>query len=374
MKNWQFPKSLIQEEARRLGFFKLGIASARRLPGVENFKAWLKQGFHGTMRYLERQSLKRENPELVLPDVQTILVLAMNYFTDDSPPDSPMKGRISRYAWGDDYHGIVMDRLDALLAFIKKQEPSINGRCYVDTGPIMEKIWSAESALGWMGKHTNVITRDQGSWFFIGVILLDAVIECDPKEKNFCGQCSRCIQACPTGAIVAPYSLDARLCISYLTIECRGPIPRRLRPSVGSRIYGCDDCQEICPWNRFAETTVEKGFEPRAENLRPELTELILINPREFKERFINSPILRATRDGFVRNVAVALGNSRSEEAVPSLEIALHDESALVRSHAAWALGQIPTGQALHALKEAESKELDQETLQEIRLALGKTY
>jgi epoxyqueuosine reductase len=143
---------------------------------------------------------------------------------------------------------------------------------------------------------------------------------------------------------------------------------------VGSRIYGCDDCQEICPWNRFAETTVEKGFEPRAENLRPELTELILINPREFKERFINSPILRATRDGFVRNVAVALGNSRSEEAVPSLEIALHDESALVRSHAAWALGQIPTGQALHALKEAESKELDQETLQEIRLALGKTY
>jgi epoxyqueuosine reductase len=374
MKNRQFPKSLIQEEARRLGFFKLGVASAGRLPGVEQFKSWLKQGFHGTMRYLERQSLKRENPDLVLPDVQTILVLAMNYYTEDSPPDSPMKGRISRYAWGDDYHSIVMDRLDALLAFIKKRDPSINGRCYVDTGPIMEKIWSAETALGWMGKHTNVITRDQGSWFFIGVILLDAGIESDPKEKDFCGQCSRCIQACPTGAIVAPYSLDARLCISYLTIECRGPIPRRLRSLVGSRIYGCDECQEVCPWNRFAKTAIEKRFEPRAENLHPELTELIRINSRDFKERFINSPILRATRDGFVRNVALALGNSHSEESVPSLEAALHDESALVRSHAAWALGQIPSGEALRALKEAELLELDRETLQEIRLTLGETY
>jgi epoxyqueuosine reductase len=374
MKNWQFPKFLIQEEARRLGFFKLGIASARRLPGVEHFKAWLGQGFHGTMRYLERQSLKREYPELVLPDVQTILALAMNYYTADAPSVSPMEGRISRHAWGDDYHNIVMDRLNELLAFIRKQDPSINGHCYVDTGPIMEKIWCAETTLGWMGKHTNIITKNQGSWFFIGVILLDAVIESDPKENNCCGQCCRCIQACPTGAIVAPYSLDARLCISFLTIEFRGPIPRRLRPLIGSRIYGCDDCQNVCPWNRFAKTTAENRFAPGTKNLHPELTELIRINPREFKERFFNSPILRATRDGFVRNVAVALGNSHSEASVPALEIALHDESALVRSHAAWALGQIPAGQALSALNTAESKELDQDALQEIRLALGKIY
>ncbi len=173
--------------------------------------------------------------------------------------NQPLKGKISRYAWGDDYHITIKDRLERLLDFIKKQEPSVQGLCYVDTGPVMEKVWGAETALGWMGKHTNLITRDCGSWFFIGVILLNLDLEHDEPERDYCGKCSRCIQACPTGAIVAPYVLDARLCISYLTIELRGSIPHHLRSLVGNRIYGCDDCQEVCPWNQVCGEKPQKG-------------------------------------------------------------------------------------------------------------------
>jgi epoxyqueuosine reductase len=370
MKDLNALKTCIHEEALRLGFFKVGIASSRPLPSIERFRSWLEHGFHGTMSYLERQAPKRENPDLVLTNARTILVLAMNYYAIRAATPDPMIGRISRCAWGDDYHHIVLGRLNQLLDFIKSRAPSANGLCYVDTGPILEKVWGAETSLGWIGKHTNLITRKKGSWFFIGAILLDLEIESDAKEKNYCGKCNRCIQACPTGAIVAPYILDSRLCISYLTIELRGPIPISLRSLIGNRIYGCDDCQEVCPWNRFATAKSEIGFEPRRENLSPDLNELIQITPRDFKERFSNSPVARATRNGFVRNVAVALGNSRSNEAVPALEKALRDESSLVRSHAAWALGQIATEQANRALSDAGSMEIHPEVLDEIGCAL----
>jgi epoxyqueuosine reductase len=365
-------KFSIREEALRLGFFTTGFASARPLPHIERFRASLEQGFHGAMSYMERQAPKRENPALVLANIRTILVLAMNYYSMAPPAIHPLKARISRYAWGDDYHGILMSRLKELLDFIKSCIPSTQGRCYVDTGPVMEKTWGAQTALGWLGKHTNLITRNKGSWFFLAVILLDSEIESDPQEKDYCGNCSRCINACPTGAIIAPYVLDSRRCISYLTIELRGPIPRSLRSLIGTRVFGCDDCQDVCPWNRFATTTSEKGFKPRAENLAPELQDLIGINSRDFKHRFENSPILRSTRNGFVRNVAVALGNSQSSDAIPALKTALCDESPLVRSHAAWALGQIATEQAMDALLQVRSKESDPETLAEIALSLDK--
>ena len=331
----------IREEACRLGFFKTGITSARPLPKPERYESWVRQGMHGEMRYLERQLPKRMDPSMVLAGARSLLVLAMNYHTGHVLANQPLKGKISRYAWGDDYHITIKNRLEQLLDFIKKQKPSAKGLCYVDTGPVMEKIWGAETALGWMGKHTNLITRDRGSWFFVGVILLDIDLEPDVPERDYCGKCRRCLQACPTGAIVAPYVLDARLCISYLTIELRGSIPPHLRPLVGNRIYGCDDCQEVCPWNRFAVRTLESAFHPRVENFMPDLLPLVRMTPEEFRSRFRNSPILRATRDGFVRNVVVALGNSGKSAAIPALREALQDSSPVVRSHAQWALEQL---------------------------------
>ena len=302
---------------------------------------WMRRGFHGEMRYLERQRPKRLDPGLVFAEARSILALPINYRTEHDFSDEPLKGKISRYAWGDDYHATVKARLEGLLRFIHEREPSTQGLCYVDAGPLMEKVWGAQTSLGWMGKHTNLITRDWGSWFFIGIILLNLELECDRPEKDYCGRCTRCIQACPTGAIVAPRVLDARLCISYLTIEMRGEIPAGLRPLIGNRIFGCDDCQEVCPWNRFASADSEPCFRPREGNLMPDLLALVRITPDEFKLRFKNSPVLRATRDGFVRNVVIALGNSGRREAIPALSGALQDSSPLVRSHAEWALERL---------------------------------
>ena len=362
----------IRKEARRLGFIGAGIAPVGTLPYGEHFSGWLSKGMHGDMHYLERQASRRLNPALILPNARSIVVLALNYYSMMSNGKDPLKGRISRYAWGDDYHDAMRFRMEELLHFIQCQEPSIQGRCYVDTGPVMEKVWGAATCLGWMGRNTNLITRDHGSWFFLGVILLDTALEPDSREKDFCGQCNRCIKACPTGAIVAPYVLDARLCVSYLTIEHRGPIPRILRTRIGNRIYGCDDCQEACPWNRFAVSTIETGFNPRTGNHMPDLIRLLRISPGEFRERFRDSPIVRATRGGFVRNVAVALGNSGSEEAVPVLDEALReDTSPLVRIHAAWALGNLASKRAFLCLQSARTREPETPVIDEIDLALA---
>jgi epoxyqueuosine reductase len=333
--------SRIREESRRLGFFNAGIAPARSLADGEHLLEWLRDGRHGTMHYLEREPVRRLDPRLILEDARSVLVLGFNYYAGDSIPDDPMKGRISRYAWGDDYHAVLVPRLEALLGFIKEQAPSARGRCYVDAGPIMEKAWGAQTSLGWVGKNTNLIARGRGSWFFLGVILLNLELEYDAKERDCCGKCRRCIDRCPTGAITGPYVIDARRCISYLTIELRGEIPLSLRPLMGNRIFGCDECQAVCPWNRFAAATSEPAFGSGREHSVLELSPLVQLTRDDFAARFRNSPIYRATRDGFVRNVVVALGNSRSREAVPALESALQDQSPLVRSHAAWALENI---------------------------------
>lgn len=361
----------LREEAHRLGFFKMGVVAAGSLPWKQHFDAWMAEGMHGEMRYLERQADKRKEPALVLDNVRSILVLAMNYHAAVAPPEDPLRGKISQYAWGEDYHHLIQDRLRALLDFIRREKLGVHDLFYVDTGPVMEKVWGAHSSLGWMGKHSNLITCEQGSWFFTGVVLLDFELEYDAREKDYCGTCRRCIDACPTGAIVAPYVVDARLCISYLTIELKGAIPRRLRPLIGNRIFGCDDCQEVCPWNRFAVSTTEQKFWPRDGNLAPELTHLPAITKEEFDARFKNSPVHRAGRDGFVRNVVTALGNSHRSEAVPALVQATGDASSLVRAHAAWALGRIGTPRARTALDKARRVESDPAVIEEIELALG---
>jgi epoxyqueuosine reductase len=362
--------SRIRNEAGRLGFFKVGVARAEPLPGSQHFDNWLHEGMHGEMTYMETKSDKRKNLTLVLEDARSLIIGAMNYHCTEGLSDEPLRGKISRYAWGGDYHLLIRDRLGQLQDFIFHEAPEARSLYYVDTGPVMEKAWGARTWLGWMGKHTNLITREQGSWFFIGVILLNLELEYDSPEDDYCGSCTRCIEACPTRAIVAPYVVDARLCISYLTIELRGPIPRNLRPLIGNRIFGCDDCQEVCPWNRFAVPTPEKEFWPRDGNLMPVLASLVHLTNEEFSNRFRGSPIRRAKRDGFVRNVVVALGNSHRAEAVPALATALRDLSPLVRGHAAWGLGQVGTPESRQLLESAAVIESDPEVLVEISLAL----
>jgi epoxyqueuosine reductase len=360
----------IRREALKIGFFKVGIVPAKVLPRAAFFDEWLARGMHGEMAYLARQADQRKDLRLLMDTARTILVLGLNYYPGTSSIDNPLIGRISRYAWGADYHWLMQDRMHRLQEFILREKPQARALSYVDSGPVMEKAWGAESSLGWMGKHTNLISRELGSWFFLGVLLLDLELAYDPVAEDYCGSCRRCISACPTGAIVAPYIVDACLCISYLTIELRSPIPLPLRALIGNRIFGCDDCQETCPWNRFAVCTSESQIQPGDANQVFDLIPLVNLTNAQFADRFRKSAIWRAKRDGFVRNVVVALGNSHSKEAIPALCTALNDQSPLVRGHAAWALGQIDSEGARLQLQQALTMEADPQARSEIEAAL----
>jgi epoxyqueuosine reductase len=279
---------------------------------------------------------------------------------------------VARYAWGRDYHGRLMRRLRALAAALVRHAPGSRWAAVVDTGAVLERAWAERAGLGWIGKNTNVILLPRGSWFFLGAILTDAEIPPERAARNHCGTCARCLPACPTGAITAPYRLDARRCISYLTIEHRGPIPAELRPLVGARIFGCDDCQEACPWNRFATKTANPDFAERPDQQVPELIPLLDLTDPEFRARFEGTALRRARRPGFLRNVAVALGNLRDPRAVPALRrTLLRDPDALVRGHAAWALGRIGNRAAHGALREAAGPETDRFVRSEIEAARG---
>jgi epoxyqueuosine reductase len=365
----------IKAEARRLGFELVGISPVADPPHQEAFAQWLQQGYAGQMAYLARTEQARRHPGAWLPWARSVVSVAMNYYTPhprDARPSGPPRGWISRYAWGDDYHAVLQDRLETLLAWIRGAAgEAVQGRAYVDTGPVLERDLSGRAGIGWIGKNTQLISPRHGSWFFLGELFLSLELPPDEPIRDRCGSCQLCLEACPTRAFAGPYRLDARRCIAYLTIELKGSIPVESRPLIGDHIFGCDICQEVCPYNVNVSATREPAFQPREGLHAPELIELLGLTEQEFRERFNNSAIRRPRREGFLRNVAVALGNLRAVEAVPGLVRALSDPASVVRGHAAWALGQIGTEAARAALTRALAVERDPAVRAEIEGALG---
>ncbi len=363
----------VKEEAQRLGFELVGISPVKLPPHEESFAEWLRQGFSGQLEYMKRTEELRRNPQRLVPWAVSIVSVGMNYNTPFSrPAASPEpKGWISRYAWGDDYHHLIKDKLESLLDCIRRICNSpVEGKAFVDSGPVLEREFAGIAGIGWIGKNTHLISPQNGSWFFLGELFLSIALAYDRPIRDRCGKCDLCLKACPTGAFVGPYVLDARRCISYLTIELKGFVPLYLRPLIGNHIFGCDICQEICPYNVKARPTTERAYAPREGLHAPDLIPLLSLDEEEFRRRFRGSPILRAKRKGLLRNVAVALGNARSHEALPALIRALDDEETLVRGHVAWALGQIGLPKGISALQKRLRIESDPTVKMEIEDAI----
>jgi len=378
----------VKAEARAAGFDLCGIATAE--PFAREGRAltdWVARGYHGEMAYMARNAPRSPAPATVVPEVRSLVVVGLYYGDavpaahtgpaaetagerDGAGPGRP-RGRISRYAHGDDYHLVMEPRLRRLAEWLRRRGAR-SARYYVDTGPVIDRAAARRAGIGWFGKNTMIITkRTYGSWVFLGEILTDLEIAPDGEADGDCGQCRLCLDACPTGAIVAPYTVDARRCISYLTIEHRGVIPRDLRPQIGDHIFGCDICQTVCPHNVRTAAARHPELAPRPETgPRPELIPLLNITDAEFRRRFRGSPVKRTKRRGLRRNVAVALGNARDPAAVPALAEALADADPLVRAHAAWALGRISGERACDHLRRRAGCERDPEVREEIRLAL----
>jgi epoxyqueuosine reductase len=327
----------IKARALQLGFDVVGITTASPPPHVQEFLSWLEAGHHGVMSYLSRHTDRRADPASNLAGARAIIVAGLNYFTGH--PDMQRSDRMARYAWGTgDYHDILGDRLRKLAGHIESAVPGALTKCYVDTGPILERDLAQRAGIGFIGKHTNLINRQRGNWLFLGSILTTLELPADAPEREYCGTCQRCITACPTRAIVAPYRLDAQLCISYLTIELKGSIPEELRTLMGGRLFGCDDCLEVCPWNRFARASAEWAFCRRD---LPPLPVMLAWDEQTFRAFFAGTPVLRLKRRGWLRNVCVVLGNTGDASNLPALQKALDDPEPLVREHAHWAMEQI---------------------------------
>jgi epoxyqueuosine reductase len=355
--------------AGEVGFNLCRFAKAEIPEHAAEFRGWLDRGDAGEMNYLARNAERRCDPRQILPDAKTVIVLALNYFQGprktnpvevgvspagvatekiaDGPPSPSFgaastaagTGRIARYAWGDDYHGLIETKLAVIDQFLRQR----GGRqkCYVDTGPMLERDHAATAGVGWHGKSTMLLNRELGTWFFLAEILTTLEFAPDTALKNYCGRCTRCIDACPTGAITAPHQVDARRCISYLTIELKGSIPIELRPLIGDRIYGCDDCLDACPWNRFAKVSRETAFAMRPEIASMKLRDYLSLDDDKFRRLFRNSPIKRTKRRGLLRNVCVALGNVGTADDLPALEKAAADTEPLIAEHAQWAIERV---------------------------------
>jgi epoxyqueuosine reductase len=334
-------KTRLVSFAKDIGFDSCRVAACNSPPHANYFREWLRDGAHGEMNYMQRGEEKRCDPEKILPGARSIVALAVNYFQGDACHRAAARGpgRIARYAWGEDYHHLIgakLKRLDDFLRRFGGQQ-----KCYVDTGPVLERDHAAQAGIGWHGKSTMLIDQHLGTWFFLAEVFTTLELPPDEPVPNRCGTCDRCITACPTGAITAPHRLDARRCISYLTIELKTAIPVELRPLMGDRIFGCDDCLDACPWNRFARTSRETVFSARRSTTGMSLREYLDLTDADFRALFRNSPIKRIKRPGFLRNVCVALGNVGDPSDLPALERAAADSEPVIAEHAAWAIQRI---------------------------------
>ncbi|ASJ75131.1 tRNA epoxyqueuosine(34) reductase QueG [Granulosicoccus antarcticus] len=339
--------SFVKKSAAELGLSHCAITDTQLDTHETHLLNWLDAGFHGEMDYMQRHGTRRSRPADLLPGTIRIISVRLDYY----PPDSadaesvladPSLGYVSRYALGRDYHKVLRNRLQKLAQLISEQYGAFGYRAFVDSAPVLEKALAEKAGLGWIGKHSNLLSSKAGSWFFLGELYTDLPLPIDePLPRSHCGSCSACIQACPTDAIVAPYRVDARRCISYLTIELKGTIPIEFRKAMGNRIYGCDDCQLVCPFNKFSKDTLEEDFNVRNQLDSPSLTALFRWSEQDFKSRMAGSPIYRIGHESWIRNIAIALGNApATTDVIAALESRSNDPSEIIREHVTWALQQ----------------------------------
>jgi len=338
-------RAALAAEAARLGFASFGVCAATAAPRAgERLRQWLADGCHGDMLWMADTAARRASPTGLWPDVRSVIMLGTSYAPGLDPlrhADHPDTGVISVYALGNDYHDVIKKRLKALARWLILAAPDSELKVFVDTAPVMEKALAEAAGLGWQGKHTNVVSRAHGSWLFLGAIYTTLDLAPDAPHPDRCGSCTRCQTACPTNAFPAPYRLDARRCISYLTIEHKGPIPLEFREAIGNRIYGCDDCLAVCPWNRFAQSARDLAFQPRAELTAPALADLLALDDAGFRQVFAGSPIKRIGRDRLVRNALIAAGNSGKAALAPAVAALQHDADPAIAEAATWALARI---------------------------------
>jgi epoxyqueuosine reductase len=367
-------KSALADEARKLGFDCIGVTTPDAIGEAgQRFYEFLDAGAHGDMDWLAASPERRADPRGLWRDVRSVIMLGVNYGPDEDPLtilNERTRAAISVYAKGDDYHDIIKKRLKSLARWLVAAVPC-EVKVFVDTAAVMEKPLAQAAGLGWQGKHTNLVSRDFGSWLFLGAIYTTLELPCDTAEIDHCGSCRACQDICPTAAFPAPYKLDARRCISYLTIENKGAIPREFRKSIGNRIYGCDDCLAVCPWNKFAQTGRETRLAARDELRAPDLQMLAELDDAAFQALFTKSPVKRIGRDRFVRNVLIAIGNSNTAALADEARRLLGDANPLVRGAAVWALSQLLDRGALAALSGSRDVETDEDVLTEWRYALG---
>ena len=335
----------IKQHALDLGFDLVGVAPAQGSPELDFYEKWLSAGYAGDMQYLSRTRERRVDLQKVLPGARSVVVCGLNYDTPypySTEQADDRRGWVARYAWGEDYHGVLETKLERLRDFAATLlPPAAASKLYVDTGPVVERVYAKYAGLGWFGKNTCLLEKRLGSWLLLGVLALTVPLDIDTPAPDHCGTCTRCLDACPTDAFPEPYVLDARRCISYLTIELKTSIPEHLRTPMGNHLLGCDICQDVCPWNRKRHFTAEPGLQPRPEHTHPDLEELARLTPETFRQRFRGTALERPKRRGLLRNACVAMGNSGNPDFVPVLKDLLQDEETLIREHAAWALEKL---------------------------------